>query len=262
LTAFSTKRPATRLIGPTMTVVSTAPMIGAHALERPVGRAACHGVDRSAGFPYLLSSATTAAIARWASGPSPAKLSPAQASPRSRKVTGLERSLSPQRHCVPAAIARAGLAAAFLATFVIGFVATAQDQPAAAKDVIFARKTLMDSICEKMTAIETMISQRRIDFEYARREADAMSAMLLAFPHLFPPSSNQWNPNVDPDPETDTYASPELWTGFSDFYQRSAAAANSAHDLSRADKIDDVKTRARELRIICDTCHALHSELQ
>jgi cytochrome c556 len=181
-------------------------------------------------------------------------------------VTGLERNHSPPRHCVAAVIARAGLTAAVLATlaaFAASFVATAQDQRAATvKDVIFARKTLMNSICEKMTAIETMISLRRIDFEYARRQADAMSAMLLAFPHLFPPSSNQWNPNVDPDPETDTYASTELWTGFSDFYLRSAAAAKTAHDLSRADTIDDVKTRARELRIICDTCHALYGELQ
>jgi cytochrome c556 len=181
-------------------------------------------------------------------------------------VTDLERNHSPPRPCVAAAIVRAGLTAAVLATlaaFATSFVATAQDQRAAtAKDVIFARKTLMNSICEKTTAIETMISLRRIDLDEARKLADAMSAMLLAFPHLFPPSSNQWNPNVDPDPETDTYASPELWTGFSDFYLRSAAAAKIAHDLSRADKIDDVKTGARELRIVCDTCHGLYSELQ
>jgi cytochrome c556 len=178
-------------------------------------------------------------------------------------VTGLERSSSHLRHRAAVAIARAGLTAAFLATFATSFVATAQDQRAAtAKDVIFARKTLMDSICEKMARIERMISLRQIDFDEAGGNADAMSAMFMAFPHLFPPSSNQWNPNADPDPATDTYASPELWTGFSDFYQRSAAAAKTAHDLSRADKIDDFKSRARELRIICDTCHALYSELQ
>lgn len=179
-------------------------------------------------------------------------------------MTGLERRSSGPRARVAVAIARAGLAAAFLATsLATGSVATAQDQRAAtAKDVIFARKTLMNSICEKMASIEAMISLGQIDLDAAREHADAISVMFMAFPHLFPPSSNQWNPNADPDPGTDTYASPELWTRFPDFYRRAAAASQAAHDMSRADKIDDLKTRARELRIICDTCHALYSETQ
>jgi cytochrome c556 len=161
---------------------------------------------------------------------------------------------------VAAVIARVGLAAAVLAT---SFVAIAQDQRAATvQDVIFARKTLMNFMCEKMAAIERMIALGPIDIAGARGNADAISVMFMAFPHLFPPGSNQWNPNADPDPGTDTYASPELWTGFSGFYRLAAAAAQSAHDMSRADKIDDFKTHARELRIICDTCHALYSENQ
>ena len=92
-------------------------------------------------------------------------------------ISGLERNHSPARRCAAAAVVRAGLAAAFLATLAAiatSFVATAQDQGAAtARDAIFARKALMNSMCEKMAAIETMISQRRIDFDYARREADA-----------------------------------------------------------------------------------------
>jgi hypothetical protein len=40
------------------------------------------------------------------------------------------------------------------------------------------------------------------------------------------------------------------------------AAAQRAHDMSRAGTVDDFKNRARELRIICDTCHALYSENQ
>jgi cytochrome c556 len=158
------------------------------------------------------------------------------------------------------AIARAGLAAAVLAT---SFVAIAQDQRAAtARDVIFARKTLMNFMCDKMAGIERMIALGRIDLDGARGDADAISVMFMAFPHLFPPGSNQWKPDADPDPETDTYASPELWSRYSDFYRLAAAATQSAHGMSRADKIDDFKTHARELRIICDTCHALYSENQ
>jgi len=175
-------------------------------------------------------------------------------------VTGLEPSSFHLRRRSALAIARAGLAAAFLAT---SFAATAQDQRApSTQDVIFARKTLMNSICEKMANIERMISLGQIDLADAHRHADAISVMFMAFPHLFPPSSNLWNLNADPDPATDTYASQELWTRFSDFYQRAAAASQTAHEMSRADEIDDFKTRARELRITCDTCHALYSETQ
>jgi hypothetical protein len=38
------------------------------------------------------------------------------------------------------------------------------------------------------------------------------------------------------------------------------AASKTALELSRADKIDDAKSRARELRIACDACHALYLE--
>jgi cytochrome c556 len=106
-----------------------------------------------------------------------------------------------------------------------------------------------------------MIAMGHIDIDGARGNADAISVMLMAFPHLFPPGSNLWNPdNADPDPVTDTYASPEVWTKFPDFYRLAAAAARSAHDMSRAANIDGFKTHARELRIVCDTCHALYSE--
>jgi cytochrome c556 len=179
-------------------------------------------------------------------------------------VTALERSSSRAQGRAAVASVRSGLAAAGLAVVIAtSFVATAQDQRVAtAKDVIFARKTLMNAICEKMASIERMIGLGKIELGAAREQAATISVMLMTFPHLFPPSSNQWNPDAHPDPATDTYASPQLWTRFSDFHQRAAAAAQTAHDMSRADKIDDFKTRARELRIICDTCHALYSEAQ
>jgi cytochrome c556 len=183
-------------------------------------------------------------------------------------VTGLEPNAAHPRRRLAAAIAGAGLVAALLAVIsatilATRFVETAPDQRAAtAKDVIFARKTLMNFMCEKMAAIETMIAVGQIDLDSTREQADAISVMFMAFPHLFPPSSNQWNPDADPDPVTGTYASPEVWRRFSDFYQQAEAAAQAAHDMSRAAKIDDFKSRARELRIICDTCHALYSENQ
>jgi cytochrome c556 len=170
------------------------------------------------------------------------------------------RPISRLRCRLAVAVVCAGLAAALPAT---GSVAIAQDQRAATvKDVIFARKTLMNFMCDKMADIERMIAMGHIDLEGARGNADAISVMFMAFPHLFPPGSNQWNPAAVPDPETDTYASPEVWTGFSNFYRLAAESARTAHDMSRAANLDEFKSRARELRIICDSCHALYSENQ
>jgi cytochrome c556 len=160
------------------------------------------------------------------------------------------------------AFVRAGLTAAFLAASLVAtsFVAVAQDQSAATTDVIFARKTIMSSLCDKMMEIERMIAAGNVDTKITRAHADAMSVMLMAFPHLFPPSSNQWKRDVNQDPVAQTLASPDLWTSFPDFYRQAAAAARAASALSRADNAEDIKTYARELRIGCDTCHALYLE--
>jgi cytochrome c556 len=142
-------------------------------------------------------------------------------------------------------------------------MASAQDQSAAtAKDVIFARKTLMSSISDNMDQIETMISTGKIDLADAHEHADTISVMFMAFPHLFPPGSNQWKPNADLDPATDTFTSPDAWSKFSDFYKRAAAASKTAFDMSRADKVDELKARAKELRVACNTCHDLYLKTQ
>jgi cytochrome c556 len=138
----------------------------------------------------------------------------------------------------------------------------AQDAPSDAQrtaDVVSARKTMMDFMCDRMAQVEVMIGQNKVDVAFAQRSGEAISAMLQAFPHLFPPSSNRWRPD-DPDPVGQTLASPEIWTSFADFYRQAAAAAKIAHALGRAGTAEDVKSRARELRIACDSCHALYLE--
>jgi cytochrome c556 len=159
---------------------------------------------------------------------------------------------------------RAGLAAAFLATLLAAsFVAGAQDHGTPpVDDAIFARKALKDAACDRMADIERMIGLGRVDLDEVHVKADAIAAMLTAFPHLFPPGSNLWKPDTDQDPATATLASPDLWVTFPDFYRQATAAAKTAFELSRADTIDDAKTRARELRIACDACHALYLEDQ
>jgi cytochrome c556 len=176
-------------------------------------------------------------------------------------MSGHKQNLPRPRRPMWVAIVCVGLAAGLLAT---SLIAVPQDQSAATtKDVIFARKTMMDSISDNMDQIEGMISTGKIDLADAKEHADTMSVMLMAFPHLFPPGSNQWKPNnPDPDPVTDTFASPDAWSKFSDFYQRAAAASKTAFDMSRADKVDDLKARAKELRVACNACHAAYLKMQ
>ncbi len=169
------------------------------------------------------------------------------------------RTLRP-RSRMAVAIGSGCLVAGLLGT---SLIATAQDQSAAtAKDAIFARKTMMDTLSDNMDQIEAMISTNKIDLANAHDHADTISVMLMAFPHLFPPSTNQWKPNADLDPATDTYASPDVWSKFSDFYQRANTASKTAYNMSRAEKVDDLKAGTAELRTACNACHAQYLKTQ
>ena len=161
-----------------------------------------------------------------------------------------------------AAIASASaVALLFAAVFRGDSVAFGQDQSAATpKDVIFARKILMSSIGENMDELEAIIASGKIDVQHGAMHADLVSVMLLASPHLFPPASNEWKPNVDKDAGSDTFAAPEVWTRFADFYQRAQDASKAAYNASRARNEDEFKKSVAELRTGCDGCHAIYQK--
>ena len=139
-----------------------------------------------------------------------------------------------------------------------------QDQSAATPaDAIFARKTVMDTLSSKMDDIETATAgTTKIDLAAANEQADIVSVLLMAFPHLFPAATNQWKPNVDKDPGTDTFAAPEVWTKYADFYKRSTEASKLAFDASRATEEAEFRTAVKKLRAACDGCHAVYHEDQ
>jgi hypothetical protein len=58
--------------------------------------------------------------------------------------------------------------------------------------------------------------------------------MLMAFPHLFPPATNQWKAGAERNPATDTFSSPDLWAKFPDFYQRASDESKIAWSTNRA----------------------------
>ena len=104
-------------------------------------------------------------------------------------------------------VAAAGLILA-AALFTSSFAALGQDGGLPPpKDTIFARKILMGAIDMNMDEIETMLAPGgKFEPAEAVEHSDTISIMLMSFPHLFPPSTNQWQPNVDRDPATDTVA--------------------------------------------------------
>jgi cytochrome c556 len=170
-----------------------------------------------------------------------------------------ERSFRPRRW-LAAAMGCAMLATGWLS---MSHVAQAQDQSAATSDdVIMARKTAMDTLSDRMDQIEQMISTNKINLDAAHEDADTISVLLMAFPHLFPPASNAWKPGVDIDPVTGTYASPDVWSKFSDFYKRAGDASKTAYDISRADKADELKAKTAVLRTACNACHAVYLKMQ
>ena len=147
------------------------------------------------------------------------------------------------------ALHRSGAAICLAVASMVAFapIALGQDQSAATgKDAIVARKTAMDTLSDRMDTIEAMIaSGKKIDLDAAHMDADTISVFLMAFPHLFPASTNEWKPNVDKDPATDTFASPDVWSKFADFYRQSTAASKAAYDASRASDDDRIESRDR-----------------
>jgi cytochrome c556 len=163
-----------------------------------------------------------------------------------------------RRRYLASIVRSAGSVAALLCT--LGGVALSQDTvPSALKDEIFARKILMDAIDLHMDAIDWMVSSDKpIDMPKAMEHADTISIMFMAFPHLFPASSNQWRPNAKRDPGRDTFAAPELWANYPDFYRRAAQASKIALVASRTKREADFRKQFEELRAACDSCHAAY----
>jgi cytochrome c556 len=151
-------------------------------------------------------------------------------------------------------------ASAILASLTFSPPAPGQDERASiVKDAIFARKILMNTISTSMDELEGMVaSSKGIDLAEGREHADIISILLMAFPHLFAPDTNQWKPQVERDPGRDTYASPDLFTNYADFYARAASASKTAFRASRAQKEEEFKKQVAELRVACDSCHGLY----
>jgi cytochrome c556 len=153
-------------------------------------------------------------------------------------------------------------AAAALMLVTLAGPSPAQDKPAAqptAKDTIFARKILMGGIDYNMDQIEEMLEpEAKLELADAQEHAETISTMLMAFPHMFPPATNQWTQGAVRDPAYDTFAAPEVWTNFADFYARATEASKIAWAASRAKRAVEFKPLIAQLRQHCNACHAIN----
>jgi cytochrome c556 len=139
-------------------------------------------------------------------------------------------------------------------------IALGQDQAANATDIIFARKTLMATIANNMYPIDQMRETGKYDLDRGQAYADSISAMLMAFPYLFPATTNTWTDKAPRDPAVDTFASPTIWEAYTAFSKEAQAASQIAFDLKHAQSDAEFRTKARELRLACDTCHAAYQK--
>jgi cytochrome c556 len=136
--------------------------------------------------------------------------------------------------------------------------AFSDDQPPA-KDTIFARKTVMGEIDMNMDEVETKLAPGgKLDLSDAKEHAESISTLLMAFPHLFPPPTNQWKEGATRDPATDTFANPAIWSNFSDFYQRATEASKIAWSAAAAKRPEEFRPLIKQLRERCNACHALN----
>jgi cytochrome c556 len=121
------------------------------------------------------------------------------------------------------------------------------------EDVIAARQALMAEMERLMEPIDSFTVGEPEDPEELASAAATIAQMLLATPHLFPPTTDLYDPAAETPP---TIALPAIWQNFSTFYTLANAAAASAKSLAGAKSPDALRAGGTALRASCDACHA------
>ena len=124
------------------------------------------------------------------------------------------------------------------------------------KDVIAARGELMEGIEHLMQPIDTFQVVDTDDLNGLRLAANTVHVMLLAVPHLFPPTTDLYDEKAEAPA---TLALPAIWKDFDTFYRLAAAASKAAETMADtpAGK-QQLRAEGLALRASCDACHALY----
>ena len=123
------------------------------------------------------------------------------------------------------------------------------------KDIMTARQELMEHIELLMEPIDTITIRPVKDVARLHGNAEVIGAMLTAVPHLFPPTTNRYDPKAL---QPETIALPSIWQDFPTFYRLAGAAAKAAEAMSLAEGTKDLRAASRKLRAACEACHTLY----
>lgn len=121
------------------------------------------------------------------------------------------------------------------------------------EELIEARRLLMLDIERQMAPLDEFILGGPGDLPELKARATSIEAMLLAFAHLFPPTTNLFDPTVLESP---TIALPDIWEDFDAFLSLIDAGESAAAAVIAAEDAERLRAAAASLRATCETCHA------
>jgi cytochrome c556 len=123
------------------------------------------------------------------------------------------------------------------------------------EEVIEAREALMVEMERIMRPLDSYTIGEPAPPDELRSIAQTVSQMMLAIPHLFPPTTNLYDPNV---PIPKTLALPAIWKNWDAFEKMAEASHEQAEEITKMTTPEELKAGALALRATCDACHAVN----
>jgi cytochrome c556 len=161
----------------------------------------------------------------------------------------LATACAPDREAQPPVPAQAPVAAAESAA-VAGPGWTGLTDPG---EIIEARRVLMIEAERLMKPIDGFSIGEPADPAALRSAALTLESLLLAVPHLFPPTTNLFDSQAHDPP---TLALPTIWDRFAAFQTFAGSAERAAAALAMAEDGTPLRAASARLRAACDACHA------
>lgn len=121
------------------------------------------------------------------------------------------------------------------------------------REVIAVRQALMIEIERLMRPLDSFTAGQPAELADLRSAATTIAPMLLVTPHLFPPTTNLYDPAAE---EPATLAMPAIWQNFAAFAALATASAAAATTAAEKTDAEELRAAARTLRATCDACHA------
>jgi cytochrome c556 len=120
-------------------------------------------------------------------------------------------------------------------------------------ELIDARLELMVRIEKLLQPIDLLEVEPVKDADALRETATTVAVMLHALPHLFPPTTNRYDPKAR---EPETIALPAIWDEFDSFHALGQASIDAAEAFAATKDDTQLKAAGAALRGTCDSCHA------